>query len=82
MAKHINHIPKHKKGAWFVPLRASYLPVSWQGWTTYTLLVAYLIIVLIYGWQLTASFAQAVLFIVPNFVAAAVILTWVAKTKS
>ncbi len=24
-----------KKGAWFMKLRGSYLPVSWQGWLSY-----------------------------------------------
>ena len=38
--------PKGRKGAWFVKLRGSYLPCSWQGWLLYIpyiLFLAYII---------------------------------------
>jgi hypothetical protein len=75
-------IPGHKKGAWFAALRGSYIPVSWKGWLTYIPFVAYLVFAFIYGRWHTDSIAEAVLFIVPNFVAAAAIMTWIAKNKS
>ena len=28
-------VRKPKKGAWFVQVRGSYLPCSWQGWLSY-----------------------------------------------
>lgn len=34
---------KPKKGAWFVKLRGSYLPCSWEGLTIYFVYLAYLI---------------------------------------
>ena len=32
-------LPKLKKGAWFVRVRGSYLPRTWQGWLMHILLV-------------------------------------------
>jgi hypothetical protein len=74
--------PKAKKGAWFVPVRGSYLPASWQGWLTYVPFVAYLVFALVMGEQDTDSISKAILFIVPNWVAAAAVMTWLARAKS
>lgn len=80
MKKHIK--PKVRKGAWFVRLRGSYLPVSWQGWLTYVPFIAYLVFAQLYGRGETNSVAQAILFIVPNYVAAAAVMTYIARLKS
>ena len=32
-------LPKLKKGAWFVPVRGSYLPMTTQGWLLHVLLL-------------------------------------------
>ncbi|MDB5182662.1 MAG: hypothetical protein JWO47_446 [Candidatus Saccharibacteria bacterium] len=38
--KHWNKkLPKLKKGAWFVPVRGSYLPMTVQGWLMHLLLL-------------------------------------------
>ena len=74
--------PKAKKGAWFVAIRGSYLPVSWQGWLTYIPFTAYLIFALVAGWQHTHSATLATLWIVPNWLAATVVMTWVARQTS
>lgn len=74
--------PKPRKGAWFVPVRGSYLPVSWQGWLTYAPFVAYLAFTIVVAVDYTGSYVKAVLWIVPNWVAAAVVMTWVAKQTS
>ncbi len=73
---------KVKKGAWFVAIRGSYLPVSWQGWLTYLPFTAYLVFAVVMGWQQSNTVSKAILFIVPNWVAAAAIMTWVAKRTS
>ncbi len=75
-------VPKLRKGAWFVPLRGSYLPYSWQGWLTYIPFTAYLVYTLIVAFAYTGNNLKAVLWIVPNWVAAAVVMTWIAKQKS
>jgi hypothetical protein len=77
-----NRRPKAKPGAWFVSVRGSYLPASTEGWWTYIPFVAYLTFALIVGIKETSSLAVAILFIVPNWVAAAVIMTYLASKKS
>jgi len=73
---------KVKKGAWFVAIRGSYLPVSWQGWLTYLPFTAYLVYSLIVAFAYTGNNLKAVLWVVPNWVAAAVVMTWIAKRTS
>lgn len=73
---------KVKKGAWFVAIRGSYLPVSWQGWLMYLPFTAYLVYSLIVAFAYTGNNLKAVLWIVPNWVAAAVVMTWIAKRTS
>jgi hypothetical protein len=73
---------KIKKGAWFIRIRGSYLPVSGAGWLTYIPFTAYLLGTLYIGWHDASNRALAVLFVVPNWVAAAVVMTWLAARKS
>jgi len=73
---------KTKKSKWFTPVRGSYLPNNWLGWLTYIPFTAYLVAALVIGCRNADNTAQAVLFIVPNWVAAAVIMTWVARRTS
>lgn len=73
---------KRKKDKWFIPVRGSYLPNNWKGWLTYFPFLAYLIFALVIGWQAGTSTAQKVLFIAPNWIAAAAVMTWVAKRTS
>lgn len=75
-------INKTRKGAWFVRVRGSYLPCSWQGWLTYIPYAAYLVYAVIVAFAYTGNNFKAVLWIVPNFVAAAIVMTWIAKLKS
>jgi len=73
---------KTKKSKWFIPVRGSYLPNNWLGWLTYIPFTAYLIAAMILGWRGADTKAQAVLFIVPNWVAAAAVMTRIAKRTS
>lgn len=73
---------KSKKLRWFIPVRGSYLPHSWQGWLLYIPFCGYLIFALVEGWQNTDTPAQAMLFIVPNWLAATVVMTWIAQRTS
>jgi hypothetical protein len=77
-----NKVPKHRKDAWFVAVRGSYLPISWKGWLTYLPFLAYLAFSVTTAIDYTGSYIKAVIWIVPNWVAAAVIMTWVAKITS
>lgn len=73
---------KAKPGAWFVPIRGSYLPISSAGWWTYVPFVTYLIFSVVIGISQTSSKALAVLYIVPNWIAAAAVITYIAARKS
>jgi hypothetical protein len=67
---------------WFKKIRGSYLPRSWQAWTLYIPYVAYLIGVLVFVFHRHDSFWLAVFTVVPNWVAAGVIMTWLARSRS
>lgn len=82
MGKRIQKHPKAKQGAWFVAVRGSYLPSSWQGWLTYIPFSAFLVWVLHYAWNNTYDLSHALVIIIPNWVAAAAVMTWVAKRTS
>jgi hypothetical protein len=73
---------KTKTQKWFIPVRGSYLPNNWLGWFTYLPFTAYLVFALVFGWRDTSSTNQAILFIVPNWIAAAAVMTWLAKRTS
>ena len=73
---------KSKRSRWFIPVRGSYLPNNWLGWLTYLPFTAYLLFTAYFGWSDTHKASQAALFIVPNWVAATAVMTWVAKRTS
>lgn len=75
-------IKRRNKGTWFVPVRGSYLPASPEGWWTYVPFLSYLIFAGVVGYRDTSSTAMAVMFIVPNWIAAAAVMTYIAARKS
>lgn len=75
-------LPKLKKGAWFYKVRGSYLPATKKGWLTYIPFVAYLLWPLVYVINHDFGISQAVFIVVPQWVAAAVVMTWIAARKS
>lgn len=68
--------------AWFIKVRGSYLPNSWQGWLLYIPYLAYIIGALIFVIKGNYSFWQAVFTLLPNWVAGCVVMTWLARRKS
>lgn len=73
---------KAKKDAWFVPVRWSYLPASWQGWLLYIPYLLYLIITFALVFYKNDSFGSSLLGIIPYWVAGAVVMHWIATHKS
>lgn len=73
---------KSTKNKWFIKIRGSYLPKSWQGWLTYIPFLAYLIGVLVFVVSSNYSLWQSLFWVIPNYVAAAAIMTWLANNKS
>lgn len=73
---------KHNTNRWFIAMRGSYLPSAWQGWLLYIPYAAYLIGVLVFVvWQ-KESLSLAILTLVPNWVSAVIVMTWVAQHTS
>jgi hypothetical protein len=75
-------VKKSKSKKMFIPVRGSYLPNNLAGALTYIPFTAYLVFAMVVGWRNTESAAMAVLFIVPNWIAAVAVMTWVAKRTS
>jgi hypothetical protein len=73
---------KKKKNVWFTKVRGSYLPANLQGALTYIPFLTFLIASLIITINSVASLALAVLLIFPQWVAAGVVMTWVASRTS
>ena len=82
MNKKVIKKPKIRKGAWFYPVRGSYLPCSWQGWLTYVPFTLFLLAVLIAAFRTQDSVSDALYMIFPEWIAAAVVMTWIARLKS
>ena len=73
---------KKRNDAWFIKLRGSYLPCSWQGWALYAIYAAYILGIVAYVTVNHYDRLQAVFWVFPNWVAALVVMTWIAKAKS
>lgn len=74
--------PKPRKGAWFVKVRGSYLPASWQGWLTYIPYVSFLVASMIYVNQTASTLIEIPVRVLPYWVSAVIIMHWVASRNS
>lgn len=75
-------INKKHKSTWFIKVRGSYLPGNAIGWLTYIPFLAYLLFVGVVALNESESFLIATLFIVPNWVVAAIVMTYLAAHHS
>lgn len=73
---------KHKKGAWFIKVRGSYLPCSWQGWISYIPMTIFLVSVFIAIDRNAHSISDALYVYFPYFVCTGVVMHWIAANKS
>jgi hypothetical protein len=71
-----------KKNIWFIKKRGSYLPCSIQGWITYIPYIGYLVSSAIIVNIHTGTVVDLLYGIVPQWVAATVVLTWIAGKRS
>ena len=71
-----------KPKSWFIKTRGSYLPHSWKGLLLYIPYLAYLIGALVFVLKIKDSFWAAIFTLVPNWLAAGIIMTWLARRKS
>jgi len=72
----------NKQTKWFNKVRGSYLPCSWQGWLTYVPYLAYLIGSFFIDNVGNHNVGYVLYTMVPQWVAATVILSWIAEHKS
>jgi len=75
-------MPKLKKGAWFYRVRGSYLPATWQAWLTYVPFTGFLVSVLVSAFRSEHSGSDIFYAVFPQWVAAAVVMTYIASRKS
>ncbi len=73
---------KKKSNKWFHKVRGSYLPTNLAGWLTYIPYSAYTLGVVAYVWQSDYGFWTGAFIVVPNWIAAAVVMQWIASNKS
>ncbi len=78
---HSKH-PAAKPGAWFISIRGSYLPSNIKGWLTYIPFSIYLLLTLFLGIEDSRSIVMAILFVVPNWIAATAFMSYLAYKKS
>ena len=75
-------VKRKKTNTWFIKVRGSYLPNSWQGWLLYVPFVAYLVAAMVYAWGSDESLFRVVFGLATQFMLAGVIMTWVASKNS
>jgi hypothetical protein len=73
---------KTKNGKWFIKVRGSYLPSTWQGALTYIPFVAFLIYTLVFAYDNYNRADYIILFLFPQWVAAGVVMSWIASHKA
>ncbi|MEI6480949.1 MAG: hypothetical protein WCO19_01450 [Candidatus Saccharibacteria bacterium] len=73
---------KSKKSKWFKQVRGSYIPVAWQGWLTYIPYIGFLGVSAWVAQSNAGSGIGAVIGVVPYWVSALVIMSWIAKRTS
>lgn len=82
-----SHIDSNGQGGanrapWFKRVRGSYLPISPMGWLTYLPFIGYLVFSFAASTIYTSSAVVAVLFVVPNWTAAGVVMTYIAAQNT
>lgn len=71
-----------KNSVWFTKTRGSYLPTTIPGGLTYIPYVAYLVGVVVFVIERKYNFWLALFLVVPNWLAASIIMSWIASRKS
>jgi len=71
-----------KQKPWFIKVRWSYLPNSWQGWLTYLPMLVFLIAVFVLIHHQNRSWPNTVILYLPYMVITGVVMTWLASHKS
>lgn len=73
---------KQNNKPWFIKVRGSYLPHAWQGWLLYIPYLAYTLGAYIFVMSRGYDGWSAIFILVPNWIAALVVMTWLAEQTS
>jgi len=73
---------KARKGAWFYKIRGSYLPCSWQGLAVYFVYLAYIVALPVLWYQGDRDLWDLAVFVVPLWVAAALVAQYIASKNT
>lgn len=73
---------KKKTKLWFKSVRGSYIPNTWQGALTYIPFVAYLVLACVVVLDHSGSYGYKFFELFGLWVAAGVVMTWLAKRLS
>lgn len=71
-----------RNNKWFVKVRGSYIPNNSYGWLTYIPYLAFVVAVPLYVFSHVDNRWLGLLIIIPNYVAAGVVMTWLAAHES
>jgi len=73
---------RKNKNKWFIKKRGSYLPNNAQGWFTYIPFLGYFLLTALVSYRLSSSIFTVGLLVLPQWIAATIIMTWIAEHKS
>jgi hypothetical protein len=73
---------KRISNKWFVRMRGSYLPCSWQAWACYLVAVLYLSIAFAYIDDVTDNVGWIIFHGLKELIVVGIILTWIAQQRS
>ena len=73
---------KKSHKVWYVKIRGSYLPYSWQGWLLYVPFVLFLLATMVLALRGGRTNAGVVYFLFPQYISALVVMHWVASRFS
>jgi hypothetical protein len=74
--------PKAKKGAWFVKVRGSYLPASWQGWLLYVPMIGLAVWLIVCAYNSADNIAHVFGAFILAIIGVGAIFTVIAARKS
>ncbi len=75
-------IPKLKMGAWFVPVRGSYLPMTTQGWLLHLLLLIGTVIIIIGAYSDKRDAATVIVAMILELIGLGTVFTYIASKKA
>jgi heme/copper-type cytochrome/quinol oxidase subunit 3 len=80
--KHMKKLPKLKKGAWFVRVRGSYLPMTVHGWIMHVLLLTSSVAVIASAYADKRDLTTVIISMFLELIGLGAIFTYLASKKA